>query len=613
MIGRGEGGERGVVEYEIVAEAYRDLERATGRLALIERLAALVAQTPAPLLPVVCYLCQGLIAPEFAGVDLGLAEKLAIRAVGTATGIAPEVVAAQVREIGDLGQTAELLLAEEGAGRAAVPGAAAADPPAGRQAQLSVVTVVNTLRQIANAEGTGSQGRKLELLAGMLAQATPLEARYLLRQVTGGLRLGIGTPTILDALAQVYAGGRAARPVLERAYNICCDLGLVAQVLVSDGLAAVEEIRVRPGNPVRVMLAQRLADAAEILAKLGGECAAEYKYDGMRLQAHKTADGRIELWTRRLEEVSEQFPDVVEVLAGGLGPAEAIIEGEVVAFDAATDELRPFAEVMFRRRKYGIAEAVRDVPVGLFCFELLYADGQDLTRLPYPQRRAALAQAITTGPRLRLTTATEVTDPAALDAAFEQAITDGCEGLMCKSVGATSVYQAGNRGWLWIKLKRDYRTELSDTVDLVIVGAFAGRGRRAGTYGAVLLAAYDPGAELYRTVTKCGTGFSDADLASLPERLAPLARASKPVRVDARQQPDFWFEPGVVIEVLSAELTLSPHYSAGWGVVKEDAGLAMRFPRFTGRWRDDKDATDATTTGELVDLYRTAQRSPVKS
>ena len=586
------------MEYEIVAEAYRDLEQATGRLALIERLAALIEQTPAQLLPVVCYLCQGLIAPEFAGVDLGLAEKLAIRAVGTATGTAPEVVAARVRTEGDLGQTAEQLLAEAGADR---------------QAVLTVVTVVNTLRQIANAEGTGSQGRKLELLAGMLTQATPLEARYLLRQVTGGLRLGIGTPTILDALAQVHAGGRKARPVLERAYNICCDLGLVASVLVADGLAGVERIEVRPGNPVRVMLAQRLADAAEILAKLGGECAAEYKYDGMRVQAHKTADGRLELWTRRLEEVSEQFPDVVEVLRTSLGPAEAIIEGEVVAFDAATDELHPFAEVMFRRRKYGIAEAVRDVPVGLFCFELLYADGQDMTRRPYPERRAALAEAITIGPRLRLTTAAEVTDPAALDAAFEQAITDGCEGLMCKSVGPNSVYQAGNRGWLWIKLKRDYRTELSDTTDLVIVGAFAGRGRRAGTYGAVLLAAYDPEAELYRTVTKCGTGFSDADLAGLPDRLAPLARAGKPARVDARQQPDFWFEPGLVIEVLSAELTLSPHYSAGWGVIKEDAGLAMRFPRFTGRWRDDKDATDATTTGELVDLYRTARRAPVKS
>ena len=587
------------MEYEIVAEAYRDLEQATGRLALIERLAALLAQTPAQLLPVVCYLCQGLIAPEFAGVDLGLAEKMAIRAVAAATGVDQAEVAAQVRETGDLGQTAEHLLA-------AAPGSGAGD-------RLTVVAVVNTLRQIANAEGTGSQGLKLELLALLLGRATPLEARYLVRQVTGNLRLGVGTPTILDALAQVYAGGRADRPVLERAYNICCDLGLVASELVDGGLAAVEQIQVHPGNPVRVMLAQRLADATEILAKLGGECAAEYKYDGMRIQAHRTADGRIELWTRRLEEVSTQFPDVVEVLATGLRPAEAIIEGEVVAFDAATDELRPFAEVMFRRRKYGIAEAVRDVPVGMFCFELLYADGQDLTRRPYPERRAALTEAITTGPRLRLTTATEVTDPAALDAAFEQAITDGCEGLMCKSVSPASIYQAGSRGWLWIKLKRDYRTELSDTVDLVIVGALAGRGRRAGTYGAVLLAAYDPDADVFRTVTKCGTGFSDADLAALPGRLAPLVSAERPARVDARQQPDVWFEPGVVLEILSAELTLSPHYSAAWGLVKEDAGLAMRFPRFTGRWRDDKGPEDATTTGELVDLYRTAQRTPVKS
>ena len=310
------------MEYEIVAEAYRDLEQATGRLALIERLAALLAQTPAQLLPVVCYLCQGLIAPEFAGVDLGLAEKMAIRAVAAATGVDQAEVAARVRETGDLGQTAEQLLAT------------AAGPGAGDR--LTVVAVVNTLRQIANAEGTGSQGLKLELLALLLGRATPLEARYLVRQVTGNLRLGVGTPTILDALAQVYAGGRADRPVLERAYNICCDLGLVASELVDGGLAAVEQIQVHPGNPVRVMLAQRLADATEILAKLGGECAAEYKYDGMRLQAHLTADGRIELWTRRLEEVSTQFPDVVEVLAAGLRPAEAIIEGEVVAFDAVS-------------------------------------------------------------------------------------------------------------------------------------------------------------------------------------------------------------------------------------------------------------------------------------
>jgi len=585
------------VRYLIVAEAYRDLERVSGRLALTERLAALLAETPAGLLPTVCYLCQGLIAPEFAGVDLGLAEKLAVRALAIAGGTDTAQVAALVREAGDLGQAAERLLA--------LPVARAAGGAAG----LQVTEVVRTLREIAVTEGAGSQGRKLELLAGLLGRATPLEARYVLRLVTRNLRLGIGTPTILDALAQVHAGGKAARPVLERGYSICCDLGKVAATLVSGGLAAVEQLRVQPGNPVRVMLAQRLSDAGEILARLGGRCAAEYKYDGIRVQAHRTADGRVELFTRRLEEISGQFPDVVQLLAG-VGPAEVILEGEVVAYDAAAGELRPFGEVMLRRRKHGIDQAVRDVPVGLFCFELLYADGQDLTILPYPRRRAALEAALTPSPRLRLTTAAEITDPAALDEMFAQAVTDGCEGLVCKSTGPDSAYQAGARGWQWIKLKRDYRTELSDTADLAVIGAFAGRGRRTGLYGAVLLAAYDSDAGVFRAVTKCGAGFTDADLAALPARLAPLASPGKPARVDARQEPDFWFEPGLVLEILSAELTLSPNYTAAWGQIQDDAGLAMRFPRFTGRWRDDKSPEDATTTRELAELFLTARRTP---
>jgi DNA ligase-1 len=578
------------MRYLVVAQAYRDLEQLTSRLALIERLAGLIAQTPDDLLPEVCYLCQGQIVPEYVGLDLGVAEKMAIRALAAATGTQTAVIADRVREAGDLGQATEAVLA------------ATAAP----QASLDVATVVSTLRQVAVAEGPGSQGRKLDLLGGLLRQATPLEGRYLLRLVTGNLRLGIGTPTILDALAQVHAGGRSARPVLERAYSICCDLGRVASVLVRDGLGAVEQMPVRPGNPVRVMLAQRLSDANEILAKLGGVCAAEYKYDGVRVQAHRTANGRIELFTRRQERISSQFPDVVEALAAGLGPREAIVEGEVVAYDAAANELRPFGEVMLRRRKHGIDQAVRDVPVALFCFELLYADGQDLTRLPYPQRRARLAQAITISPRLRLTTAAEIASPGALDAAFSQAVTDGSEGLVCKATGPESAYLAGARGWQWIKLKRDYRTELSDTVDLVVVGAFAGRGRRTGVYGAVLLAAWDPAANLFRTVTKCGAGFTDADLATLHARLAPLARPDRPVRVDARQEPDVWFEPALVLEILSAELTLSPNNTAAWGRIEAHHGLAMRFPRFTGRWRDDKGAEDATTTDELLGLFLTA-------
>jgi DNA ligase-1 len=582
------------VRYQIIAEAYRDLEAATARLELIDRLASLVRQTPEGLLPTVALLCQGQIAPDFAGVELGLNERLAARAVATATEVPPEQVLAVARETGDLGLTAERLLGE-------------LDPD--RAATLEVQVVFEGLHQIAAAEGTGSQGRKLAGLVGLLQQATPLEARYLLRTCTGSLRLGIGTATILDALAEVHAGGRRSRPILERAYNICSDLGLVATTLAAGGLEAVEAMQVRAGNPVRPMLAQRLSEPAEILAKLGA-CTAEYKYDGIRVQAHRTGDGQLELYTRRLDRVSTQFPEVVKLLAEHLQPREAILEGEVVAFDPASGELRPFQDVMFRRRKYGITEAVSDYPVSMFCFELLYADGTDLTRLPYLERRAALAEAITTAPRLRLTTAEQVDDEAEMERVFEQAVAEGCEGVICKSVSPTAGYQAGARGWTWIKLKRDYRTELSDTLDLVVVGGLAGRGRRAGMYGALLLAVYDQAADRFQTICKCGTGFSDAELAALPKRLAPLSRAERPARVDSRWAADVWFEPTLVVEVLAAELTLSPHHTAGWGILKDDAGLAMRFPRFTGRWRDDKSPEDATTVEEAVGMYRTARRTP---
>ena len=282
----------------------------------------------------------------------------------------------------------------------------------------------------------------------------------------------------------------------------------------------------------------------------------------------------------------------------------------MVAADPASGELRPFQDVMFRRRKYGIAEATKDFPVSMFCFELLYADGTDLTRLPYLERRARLAEAITPSPRLLLTTAEQVSDEATLEATFEQAVAEGCEGLICKSVDPAAQYQAGARGWQWIKLKRDYRSELTDTLDLVVVGGLAGRGRRAGMYGALLLAVYDPAGERFQTICKCGTGLSDAELAGLPARLAPLARAQRPARVDSLWAADVWFEPTLVVEVLAAELTLSPHHTAGWGLLKEDAGLALRFPRFTGRWRDDKAPTDATSVEEAIAMYRTARRLP---
>jgi DNA ligase 1 len=279
-----------------------------------------------------------------------------------------------------------------------------------------------------------------------------------------------------------------------------------------------------------------------------------------------------------------------------------------VAVDPNTDEIRPFQELMHRRRKYGIAEMIHRYPVALFAFDLLYAKGRDLTGLPYPERRRALSQALAPSTRLHLATQTAVHTVQELQAFFTEAIAAGCEGLVCKSVARDSIYQAGARGWLWIKYKREYRTELQDTLDLVVVGAFHGRGKRRGTYGALLLAAYDASKDVFPTVCKVGTGFTDADLAELPKRLDPYHSDKRPARVDSKIEPDVWFAPGLVLEVTGAEITLSPVHTAGWGKVQKEAGLALRFPRFTGRYRDDKAPEDATTVEEIWELFQSARK-----
>ena len=460
------------MQYETVAAAYRDLEQVSSRLALIDRLAELLRQTHDGLLPRVVYLCLGDIAPAFTGIEIGLADKMVTRALADGTGVALEEVRATLLETGDLGLTAEELLAAHGAGR--------------RVSTLEVGVVFETLHQIAAAAGSGSQGRKLELLGGLLERATPLEVRYLARTVTGSLRLGVGHPTVLDALALVHTGSRATRPVLERAYNICSDLGLVAATLVHGGLAAVEAIQVRPGNPVRPMLAQRMSSAAELLAKLGGSCGAEYKYDGVRVQAHRTADGRVDRSACTASTCCQP---------GGRLPGR----GQGMAVDQAQARLP-----------------------------------QRAVRHPGPGRGRRPGRP---GPAPRP--------------------------LRCPA---------------------------------------AGRLRRRG------------GPVPDRLQVRHRLLRRRAGHPARPARPPGPPRAGgQPARVDSRMVPDVWFEPALVAEVLGAELTLSPTHTAAWGLLKEDTGLALRFPRFTGRWRDDKSPEDATTVTEVVDLYRSARPTPAGS
>ena len=579
------------MKYSRIADAYEKIEATTKRLEMTDYLVEILKETPTSLIDKVVYLTQGKLYPDFVGIEIGVAEKLAIRAVARAAGHREKEIEEDTQQGGDLGETTQKFMSKK------------AQATLGFSTPLTVERVYETLDKMANSTGSGSVDLKLGLLAGLLSDALPIEAKYIIRTVTGSLRLGIADMTVLDALAVAFGGGKETRDHLERAYNISSDLGRVARIVAEEGIEGIKKFRVIPGEPIRPMLAERLSSSEEILEKLGGKCIAEYKYDGERVQAHKKKDTII-LFSRRLENITDQYPDGVEYIRKHVLAEEAIVEAEAVAIDPTTGEMKPFQELMHRRRKYGIKEAMAEHPISLFMFDVLYVDGKDLTQQPYPIRHKHLQQVIEQSDNIQVAEYIIAENPEQLEQFFEKTVEGGSEGIMCKSINNDSVYQAGARGWLWIKYKSDYRSEMTDTVDLVVVGAIHGRGKRAGTYGTFLLAAYNPDKDLFETVTKVGTGFTDADLEKLPKLLNKHKIAHKHPRVDSSLDVDIWFEPVVVIEIRGAEMTLSPIHTCAMNVIRDTAGIAIRFPRFTGKYRVDKSAEDATTTEEIVEMYR---------
>ncbi len=574
--------------FSSVAETFEKMEGVTSRNALTEILIDLFKRSPPDLLDEIVYLMQGKLYPDFVGIELGVGEKLLLRSIALATGLPQERVEELYKKLGDVGKAAEE------AERSRKQIVLFREP-------LTVRRVYSTLERVARATGEGAQDLKVKLLASLFNDAEPLEARYLARIVMGRLRLGVADYTVLDALAVAFGGTKEHREVVERAYNVSSDLGLVAKTIATEGIDGLMRIGIKVGRPIRPMLAERLSSPKEILEKIGGKAAAEYKFDGERMQVHRSGDS-VMIFSRRLENITSHYPDVVEIAKSGLRSNDVIVEGEGVAFDADTGEFLPFQELMHRRRKYGIEKAMEEYPVSLYLFDLIYLDGVDYTTKPYVERRKKLEEIVQKGDRINVAPMIMTSDPDEIERFMMEAIEKGCEGLVVKD--PNSVYRAGAREWSWIKLKREYRSEMTDTVDLVIVGAFHGRGKRAGVYGAFLLAAYDKASDMFKTVCKVGTGFTDEDLRNFHDMLQQYRIDHKHPRVDSRMEADVWFVPQVVIEVLAAEITLSPIHTAAWGVIRPEAGLALRFPRYTGRLRTDKGPEDATTVDELVEMYR---------
>ncbi|MBW3583626.1 MAG: ATP-dependent DNA ligase [Euryarchaeota archaeon] len=637
------------MEYGLLAETYARAEATAKRLELADLVKGLLEETPVDLVRPVIYLSQGRIAPDFQGIELGLSEKLTIGAIAGVAGVQEKEVVTKRNELGDLGSAAERLLSKKSQATLF-------------RSPLTVESVFAKLQDIARTAGTGSQDKKLKILRLMLSESEPYEAKYLVRTVMGKLRLGIQDATVLDALAAMITYGKVetvtemdeetrrrreeAKAALEYANDVSSDLGLVAETalkaikeaerrlsgeteeaLTGKALEAVKQIRLTVGVPLRAMLAERLSSAEEIVDKLGGKAALEYKYDGLRIQAHLDDKGTVKLFSRRLEDLTPQFPDVAEALRGAFEGKEAVVEGEAVAVDAESGRMLPFQAVSQRRgRKYGIteraeasqsqvfgvqegvarrgAEKITEIPIATYLFDVLYLDGEELIRTPYEERRKRLAAAFDETARVKHARLEVVEDPAALESFMQDALAHGAEGIMAKSL--SGVYKAGNREWQWIKYKADYVEGIADTLDLVVVGAFHGQGRRKGWYGAFLLASWNPDDARFETVCRVATGFDDQQLQELRERLEPKAIDVPPKDLFLKlvEKPDVWLEPELVMEVSGAEITLSPVHSCAWGMVRPDAGLAVRFPRFTDRLREDKGPTDTTTPDEIVALYQ---------
>jgi len=575
--------------YETLAKSYDEVESTSGSLEKIRLFSELLQKADPSEVSQIVALTVGKLHPDWKSEpEIGIAEKMAIQIVASAASVPESEVLKTLRKTGDIGSTAETLLQKS------------AQATLFSQ-DLTVSIVYDTLDEAANASGSGSNKIKISKLVGLLTDAKPIEARYILRTVTGSLRLGLGHMGLIDALATAFTGDKDARNDIEAAFNVCSDLSQVASILANNGIEAVRRTKTKVGIPIRMMAAKKLSTPDEIIEKAGGKVLVENKYDGERVQVHKN-ENEVVLYSRRQEVITTQYPDVVELVQKHVKAKTCVMEGECVAIDPSTGKMRPFQELMRRRRKTDIEATKVEVPVTVFFFDILYADGEDVTSLPMLKRRKLMEKIVETADRVQLTVAELTDDPERLQAIFEEALSSGHEGVIAKAVHKDSTYQAGSRSWLWIKLKASYTEGLADSADLVIVGAIHGRGKRTGLYGAILASAYDIDSDTYPTVCKIGTGFTDEMLAEFKERLEKHKVEQKNPKVISDIEADVWFEPVEVIEVLGDEITLSPTHPAGRKILK-DGGLAIRFPRFTGRWRDDKDSTQATSVDDLIEAF----------
>ena len=574
-----------MLTFSELTSTFEQLEATSSRKQLTTLLADLLAKVDASEIAEVSYLLQGRVAPLYEPVEFGLGERSVEKAVAQAFNVEPTEVRQRYGTLGDLGLVVAELATQVGHTHTGE--------------DRSVREVFKQLRGIADISGAGSAEKKLNALMDLLGGLDPTSAKHLVRIPLGQSRLGVGDATVLAAFTQSKLGGtKAEQTALEDAYNRTSDLGLLGETLWKQGLEGVGKLQVMVGRPIRPQLAERLPDVPSLLDKLGGQAHVQLKFDGVRVQLHldrsQPEGEQVRLFSRSLESMTSMFPELVDGVLKQVKAETAILDSEALAVNPLSEEFLPFQETTRRRRKHGIDELATELPLKAMVFDIMYLNGQALLDRPLTERIELMTRTIDGNEVLQGEHGEVVHDADRLELVFEDALGKGLEGLVVKRVD--SPYQAGARNFNWVKLKKHSRGALEDTVDLVVLGYFLGRGRRAELgVGALLGGVYDADNDEFVTVTKIGTGLSDQQWRDVGERAAPFRSEQRPARVRSTQVPSVWLEPKIVVEVLADEITKSPNHTAGY---------ALRFPRVI-RFRDaDKRPEDATSLKEIVEMYQ---------
>ncbi len=585
------------MQFKELSEYYEKLESVSSRLSMIDIMSDLFKKAKPNEIKNIVYITQGVLAPPFEGIEFGMAEKMVEESIAIATGFTKEDVEKEYRKQGDMGKAAQIIKEKTKLMRMS-------------SREYTVNEVYETMRKIALTSGSGSKDQKIKMLANVVASSSPIEAKYVVKYPLNELRMGVGDATVLEALSVVGTGDRKFKEELEHAYNICSDLGLVAEEIAKRGENAIKNFRVTLFKPIRPALAERLPTSEEILEKMHGKCSVEQKYDGFRCQVHKNGKD-VKIFSRRLEDTTHMYPDLVEAVQKEINANSIILDGEAIAFNEKTSEFLPFQETIQRKRKHGIKEKIEEMPLKLFAFDLMYLNGENYMIEPYHKRRDTLKKLLN-GDTILMSGYIIADTPKQLDDYFEESIENGLEGIIAKELN--SQYIAGARKFSWIKLKRSYKGELSDTLDLVIVGYFLGKGIRTEfKFGGLLCATYNKKRDMFETVSRIGSGFTEKQMVELKSALDKIKVGSKPPRVDSIVKPDFWVTPRYVVTIKADEITKSPMHTCGRN--EGDVGFALRFPRLVGEneaIRRDKSVEEATTTKEVSEMYSNQKRVRVE-